>query len=234
MIPKVWQGVATESYNRLDRPSEMKIDVGRRRPTTFNGLVFSHVHFFPPLPSTLLFDPSSASLPPVPPLPSPPPPEINIGNRLFQIGPSLPNFPIDRSYLSYRSYLPTYLPTKFFIYIKITAATRGTRTCSIIAAHLAQTPISPINYYSPRLLTSSPSRLKERDKKEKKLYHRQHAPFRAPRLYVRLAHVFAYYVTNRIFQRLEKFVFQIGGVPSLSLSISISILDLITYDRYWS
>lgn len=34
---------------------------------------------------------------------SPPPsPEINIGNRSLQIGPSLPNFPIDRSYL------PTY------------------------------------------------------------------------------------------------------------------------------
>lgn len=65
------------------------------------------------------------------------------------------------SQFSDRPILPTYLPTKFFIYIKITAATRGTRTCSIIAAHLARTPISPINYYSPRFLASSSSTRRE-------------------------------------------------------------------------
>ena len=42
--------MATEGYNRLDQPSEMKIDVETRQGITFGELIFWHVHFFPLFP----------------------------------------------------------------------------------------------------------------------------------------------------------------------------------------
>ena len=118
------------------------------------SIFFDSSSFFSILPPLLLSLSLSLSLPP-------PSPEINIGNRSLQIGPSLPNFPIDRSYL------PTY--QVFHIHQDHRCYTWNTHVLDNSRTSRADTD------FAHKLLFASPSRfllfyIPFKEKRDERLY----------------------------------------------------------------